>query len=351
MRPTWPGPETVRPVVVDEPHDRPERRAPGGSGRGAQVLGRGERRPCDLGRSVEVVELVADRALRAADQLGLELGPRRNTIRSELVSQRPGSASSSDTIRESITGTTTSAVGRSRAIASSTASGLKRRCTIVVQPRIIDRTICVKPEAVEHRRGDVRRLRRPVGHLRQQRTERMQRTPLMARRALRGAGRAAGQQHDVRRLRRVGGGTSPAWRGDQLLERVGVDVVVGPREHAPADAAQSSRPDPRTRRRGRAAPRPRARTRLSSCGPAKSVFRYSIRVPSRPAANVTSMNPRWLRHRIPTVSPSRRPRARSADASAIERSLSWANVSIRARRSARAGRRSAPPAISIAAPI
>ena len=61
------------------------------------------------------------------------------------MSQRPGSASSNDTIRESITGTTTSAVGRSRAIASSTASGLKRRCTIVVQPRIIDRTICVKP--------------------------------------------------------------------------------------------------------------------------------------------------------------------------------------------------------------
>ena len=61
---------------------------------------------------------------------------------------------------------------------------------------------------------------------------------------------------------------------------------------------------------------------VASCGPAKSVFRYRIRAPSLPAANVMSMKPRWLRHRIPTVSPSRRPRARSAHASAFERPLS-----------------------------
>ena len=66
-------------------------------------------------------------------------------IRRELVSHLPGSSSSSDTIRWSITGTTTSAGGRSRVIASSTRSGLNRRSTIVVHPSVTASTICVNP--------------------------------------------------------------------------------------------------------------------------------------------------------------------------------------------------------------
>ena len=66
-------------------------------------------------------------------------------IRSELVSQRPGCSSSSDTIRCSITGTTTSTCGRRRAIASSTRSGLNRRSMIVVHPSVTASTICVNP--------------------------------------------------------------------------------------------------------------------------------------------------------------------------------------------------------------
>ena len=62
----------------------------------------------------------------------------------------------------------------------------------------------------------------------------------MARGALRGAGRAAGQQHDVRGLggvRRDLAGVA----GDQLLEGVAVDLVIGPRQHAPQ--ARLDRPD------------------------------------------------------------------------------------------------------------
>jgi len=66
-------------------------------------------------------------------------------IRSELVSQRPGSSSSRETIRWSITGTTASTSGRSRVIASSTRSGLKRRSTIVVVPIVTASAICVNP--------------------------------------------------------------------------------------------------------------------------------------------------------------------------------------------------------------
>ena len=45
---------------VDDLDHRPARRQAGGPGRGAQVLGRRDRRPGDLGRAVEVVEVVAE---------------------------------------------------------------------------------------------------------------------------------------------------------------------------------------------------------------------------------------------------------------------------------------------------
>ena len=48
-------------VLVVELDDRAARRAAGGARRRAQVLGRGDRRPGDLGRAVEVVEHVAER--------------------------------------------------------------------------------------------------------------------------------------------------------------------------------------------------------------------------------------------------------------------------------------------------
>ena len=149
----------------------------------------------------------------------------------------------------------------------------------------------------------------------------------MTRRALRGPGRAAGQQHHGRRLRRRRRDLACVGR-DQRPRSCRRAARRRSRPARARDAARiGRRPAPRTRRRGRAARRPRARHTSSSCGPAKSVFRYRIRAPSLPAANVMSMKPRWLRHRIPTVSPSRTPRALSAHASAFERPLSCANVS------------------------
>ena len=47
-------------LVVDDLHHRPARRPAGGPGGGPQVLRGGDRRPGDLGRAVEVVEVVAE---------------------------------------------------------------------------------------------------------------------------------------------------------------------------------------------------------------------------------------------------------------------------------------------------
>ena len=86
---------------------------PARAGRRAKVLGRRERRVRDLGRAVEVVELVADRPPGPANELGLELRAASRT-RSAASSCRsvPADPRARPTIRCSITGTTTSAVGR-----------------------------------------------------------------------------------------------------------------------------------------------------------------------------------------------------------------------------------------------
>ena len=47
-------------LLVEQPHPGAVRRRARGAGRGAQLLGRGDRRPRDLGRAVEVVEDVAE---------------------------------------------------------------------------------------------------------------------------------------------------------------------------------------------------------------------------------------------------------------------------------------------------
>ena len=59
-----------------------------------------------------------------------------------------------------------------------------------------------------------------------------------------------------------------------------------------------------------------------SWGAAKSVFSSTIRAPHLAAANVASMNPRWLRTRIATPSPGPSPRSRQAFATAFERASS-----------------------------
>ena len=76
---------------------------------------------------------------------------------------------------------------------------------------------------VEHRRGDHRALARVQRDLRQQRRRRVQRLGLAARRALRRAGRARGEDHDLPRL----GGRHHIGRVaalDQLLERRVVEL-------------------------------------------------------------------------------------------------------------------------------
>ena len=103
---------TSRPSLVVEPHDRAARRAPGGAGRRAQVLGRGDRRPGDLGRAVEVVEdvaeLVHDLGRRgrpgSAEPLAAMIRSERRVVAGAAL------APAARRIRCSITGTTASAV-------------------------------------------------------------------------------------------------------------------------------------------------------------------------------------------------------------------------------------------------
>jgi hypothetical protein len=76
MRPVSPPRRPA--VVVVELDDGAARRLAGGAGRLAQVLRRGDRRPGDLGRAVEVVEVVAEGSIQ------------RSTASRAAPSRRPG---------------------------------------------------------------------------------------------------------------------------------------------------------------------------------------------------------------------------------------------------------------------
>ena len=65
-----------------------------------------------------------------------------------------------------------------------------------------------------------------------------------------------------------------------------------------------------------------------SCGPEKAVFRNSAFAPSFVHATTESIQPRWLRHMIATLSPAPMPSLRSAWASAFVRSSTSLKVSV-----------------------
>ncbi len=65
-----------------------------------------------------------------------------------------------------------------------------------------------------------------------------------------------------------------------------------------------------------------------SCGPAKAVFRYTASAPSFDTATVASTKPRWLRHMIPTLSPSTTPSSESEWASAFVRTFTSEKLSV-----------------------
>ena len=64
-------------VGVDDLDDGAARRATGGAGDGAQLVGHRDRRLCDLGRAVEVVDVVAEQVHPAQRQLARQRGPAR----------------------------------------------------------------------------------------------------------------------------------------------------------------------------------------------------------------------------------------------------------------------------------
>ena len=140
---------TSRPVLVVERTIVPRGGAAGGARRGAQVLGRGDRRPGDLGRAVEVVERrrrsVHDRGRRASPGSAEPLAAMTRSDR-QVVAASSVSAGSSR-IRCSITGTTIerrrTRAGRSRA---SVSSGSKRRLQHERRRSAMPSVKCAKPQ-------------------------------------------------------------------------------------------------------------------------------------------------------------------------------------------------------------
>ena len=65
-----------------------------------------------------------------------------------------------------------------------------------------------------------------------------------------------------------------------------------------------------------------------SCGPDEGGVEVEASPPSFDTATVASMKPRWLRHMIPTPSPSLRPASESAWASALVRRCTSSKVSV-----------------------
>ena len=276
-----PGPYDGPAVAVVEPDERrrtaggppcPERRAGPPASRTSPTRPRSSRRSCRARRRSSAAS-----AGRARPRAGT---PTQKMIRSELVSQRPGCSSISDTIRVQHHGNDDQRRG---------SLALDRvEHPLGVEPPLDDRRAPERhrqrhlrePEAVEHRRGDIARLPLAVRHLRQ---------------AAPRAGAASGPPGAARpsacrwcrwsaapagRARRAAAASGRRIRAISASSVVLLARLLGPRVQrgrAPDRSAPSAR---RTPRRARAASRPRARTRRAAAGAAKSVFRYSSLAPT-----------------------------------------------------------------------
>ncbi len=187
-------------VFVDDPDLGPARRAPGGPGGGAQVLRGGDRRPGDLRRAVEVVEVVPEGVHPLRRQLARKRGAARggDPQRREVV------------LREHIVGKLEDPLHHHRDDDERRGPGLldrlERVLGVELAPQHVGRAER-EPErevreapGVKERRRDYDGLVNLERDLREQRGERPQRVGLGALRALRGAGRPRGQDHEAARL-------------------------------------------------------------------------------------------------------------------------------------------------------
>src|SRR5206468_3983697 len=111
-------------LLVVELDDGPARRLARAAGRLAQVRGRGDRRPRDLGRAVEVVEDVAEEVHRLRGELAGSAEPDAAMIRSLRRSYLRMTSSGSSRMRWSITGTTASTSHSNWAVALRQPSGV-----------------------------------------------------------------------------------------------------------------------------------------------------------------------------------------------------------------------------------
>ena len=240
MRPVSPRRQLAAVLVEDLAASVPSGGLPGRAGGGAQVGGRGDRGPRDLGRAVEVVEDVAELVHELQRELARQRGAaRRGTVRSDEVSYLLRTSSGRSRIRWSITGTIGhdgALVLRDRRRASPrgrTCAGA-RTSSASASPSVK----CAKPH--EWNSGAAMIVRSPA----LQRDPREERDRAGSRpsgclrvRALRRAGRARGEDDDAAGLggrdRRLGVAGL-----DQLLERrVGRRVVLDPGDEALAALA------------------------------------------------------------------------------------------------------------------
>ena len=210
----------------------------------------------DLGRAVEDVEHVAEDVERLGRghagklRAAAEDDAKRRGV--ELARSAPDRARA---CAGASPGTTTAVVARCSWTPRRNSSASKRRRQTILQPneRAIERF--AKPERVEERRRDVGHLAGPERHPVEQRPERVDRSDLAPRRALRRPGGAAGEHHDGRP--HAAGVDRGRRRGrDQLLERrLGAARVARVRP-APGSGARPSRARGRRTPRRRRAPRP-----------------------------------------------------------------------------------------------
>ena len=244
-RPISPG-STSLPSLVHDPHHGAPRRPPGRARRGPQVLRRRDRRPGDLGRPVEVVEVVAE----GVHPLGGQLARQRRAARGghpevgQVVPVERLLRQLEDPLHhhrhDDQRGRAALLRGAQRLLRVEAAAKHIGRAE-----RQAEHEVGEAPR-VEERRGDHRSLSRPQRNLREQRCQRAERVGLCALRPLGRPRRARGQDHEPARL---GGGIEVAVVAglDQVVERAirrPLVAAVGPGDEAP-------QPDLLARLRGR----------------------------------------------------------------------------------------------------
>ena len=227
-----------------DPHRGPARRPAGGAGRGAQVLRGGDGRVGDLGRAVEVVDVVAEAVHPGDRQLARQRRARErgDPQRGEVVAGERLLRQGEDALdhhrhrRQHVGAAFLDRLQRPLGVEA--AAQHHRRGGRQAHHEVEE------APGVEERRRDHHRLAAAEGDLVDQRGDRHQPVGAGALGALRGAGGAGGEDHEARLVGRrlvVGLGAG----GDQLLERrlAGLLALVDPAD----DRARPSRRRPSSR--------------------------------------------------------------------------------------------------------